>query len=146
MARLGRDRSEEAQSRAGRRSSDRGARRRPNAQRRAAAQARPRSARRRDFATRRVRGPRRAGAWRDRRAGEAPAMTVWELIAAIAACVAVQAFFAASEIAVVSADEVKVRAESEGGSARSHALGALLANRDRLLALTLTSNNVATVL
>ncbi len=73
-------------------------------------------------------------------------MTAWELIAAIAACVAVQAFFAASEIAVVSADEVKVRAESERGSARSHALGALLANRDRLLALTLTSNNVATVL
>lgn len=73
-------------------------------------------------------------------------MTAWELIAAIAACVAVQAFFAASEIAVVSADEVKVRAESERGSARSHALGTLLANRDRLLALTLTSNNVATVL
>ncbi|MFZ0659742.1 MAG: hemolysin family protein [Candidatus Binataceae bacterium] len=73
-------------------------------------------------------------------------MTVWELIAALAACVAVQGFFAASEIAVVSADEVKVRAESERGFARSHALGALLANRDRLLALTLTSNNVATVL
>lgn len=73
-------------------------------------------------------------------------MTLWELIAAIAACVAVQAFFAASEIAVVSADEVKVRAESERGLARSHALGALLAKRDRLLALTLTSNNVATVL
>ena len=89
---------------------------------------------------------RRARARRDRRAGEAHAMTAWELIAAIAACVAVQAFFAASEIAVVSADEVKVRAESERGSARSHALGALLANRDRLLALTLTSNNVATVL
>ncbi|MHB8383122.1 MAG: hemolysin family protein [Candidatus Binataceae bacterium] len=73
-------------------------------------------------------------------------MTAWELIAAIAACVAVQAFFAASEIAVVSADEVKVRAESERGLARSHALGVLLANRDRLLALTLTSNNLATVL
>jgi putative hemolysin len=73
-------------------------------------------------------------------------MTAWQLIAAIAACVTVQAFFAASEIAVVSADEVKVRAESERGSARSHALGTLLANRDRLLALTLTSNNVATVL
>lgn len=73
-------------------------------------------------------------------------MTVVTLIVALAACVAVQAFFAASEIAVVSADEVKVRAESERGQARSHALGALLAKRDRLLALTLTSNNLATVL
>ncbi|HVA77145.1 MAG TPA: hemolysin family protein [Candidatus Binataceae bacterium] len=73
-------------------------------------------------------------------------MTLLGLVAALVACVAVQAFFAASEIAVVSADEVKVRAESERGDSRSHALGALLASRDRLLALTLTSNNIATVL
>ncbi len=73
-------------------------------------------------------------------------MTIAWLIAAIAACVVVQAFFAASEIAVVSADDVKVRAESERGDARARALGALLTNRDRLLALTLTSNNLATVL
>ncbi|MGH7781448.1 MAG: hemolysin family protein [Candidatus Binataceae bacterium] len=73
-------------------------------------------------------------------------MTLVTLIVALVACVAVQAFFAASEIAVVSADEVKVRAESERGETRSHALGALLAKRDRLLALTLTSNNLATVL
>ncbi len=71
-------------------------------------------------------------------------MTLLGLVAALVACVAVQAFFAASEIAVVSADEVKVRAESERGDSRSHALGALLASRDRLLALTLTSNNIAT--
>ncbi|HVA80313.1 MAG TPA: hemolysin family protein [Candidatus Binataceae bacterium] len=72
-------------------------------------------------------------------------MTLAELIAALAACVAVQAFFAAGEIAIVAADEVKVRAESERGAARSRALSALLADRDRLLALTLTSNNLATI-
>ena len=68
------------------------------------------------------------------------------LIAAVAACLLVQAFFAASEIALVSADQLKVRAESERGGAAARALESLLANRDRLLALTLTSNNLATVI
>jgi putative hemolysin len=67
------------------------------------------------------------------------------LITALLGCLLVQAFFAASEIALVSADDLKVRAESEGGNARSRMLGELLANRDRLLALTLTGANVATV-
>jgi CBS domain containing-hemolysin-like protein len=58
----------------------------------------------------------------------------------------VQAFFAASEIALVSADDLKVRAESEGGHHRSRVLDQLLLNRDRLLALTLTGTNLATVL
>jgi len=57
----------------------------------------------------------------------------------------VQAFFAASEIALVSADDLKVRAESEGGHERSRVLDQLLVNRDRLLALTLTGTNLATV-
>jgi CBS domain containing-hemolysin-like protein len=71
-----------------------------------------------------------------------------ELIAisvAIAACIAVQAFFAASEIALVSADELKVRAASERGEEEALLLERLLAGRDRLLALTLTGNNLATV-
>jgi putative hemolysin len=57
----------------------------------------------------------------------------------------VQAFFAASEIALVSADDLKVRAGSEVGHARTRVLGELLAKRDRLLALTLTGTNLATV-
>jgi len=65
---------------------------------------------------------------------------------AVVVCVLLQAFFAASEIALVSADELKVRAESAQGSAESRALEALLARRERLLALTLTSNNLATVI
>jgi putative hemolysin len=69
---------------------------------------------------------------------------VW-LVIALLGCLVVQAFFAASEIALVSADDLKVRAGSEGGHERSRVLNGLLANRDRLLALTLTGTNVATV-
>ncbi|MGB8683213.1 MAG: hemolysin family protein [Candidatus Binatus sp.] len=72
-------------------------------------------------------------------------MTMMWLIVALAGCLVVQAFFAASEIALVSADDLKVRAGSEGGHARSRVLGELLTNRDRLLALTLTGTNLATV-
>jgi len=68
------------------------------------------------------------------------------LVAAVLGCAIVQAFFAASEIALVSADELKVRAESERGGAQARLLDSLLARRDRLLALTLTGTNLATVL
>jgi putative hemolysin len=72
-------------------------------------------------------------------------MTIVWLVVALIGCLMVQAFFAASEIALVSADDLKVRAESEGGHERSRVLDELLSNRDRLLALTLTGTNVATV-
>ncbi|MGO9602674.1 MAG: hemolysin family protein [Candidatus Binataceae bacterium] len=72
-------------------------------------------------------------------------MNLIGLILAIAACIALQAFFAASEIALVSADQLKVRAEGEGGGSRARMLGWLLERRDRLLALTLTTNNLATI-
>ena len=73
-------------------------------------------------------------------------MTIVGLVIALLACLLVQAFFAASEIALVSADDLKVRAESEGGHEDSRVLDQLLINRDRLLALTLTGTNLATVL
>src|ERR1700682_6080369 len=73
-------------------------------------------------------------------------MTIVGLVIALFACLVVQAFFAASEIALVSADDLKVRAESEGGHEDSRVLDQLLINRDRLLALTLTGTNLATVL
>src|SRR5271166_3967427 len=73
-------------------------------------------------------------------------MTIVSLVVAIVGCLVVQAFFAASEIALVSADDLKVRAGSESGHERSRVLGKLLTNRDRLLALTLTGTNVATVI
>ncbi|HUY18508.1 MAG TPA: hemolysin family protein [Candidatus Binataceae bacterium] len=73
-------------------------------------------------------------------------MELAELIAIVAACVIVQAFFAASEIALVAADDVKVRAATARGEKRAPILEALLQRRDRLLALVLTSNNLATVI
>jgi len=68
------------------------------------------------------------------------------LIAAVAACVILQAFFAASEVALVAADELKVRAEHESGIKESRALNSLLEQRDRVVALMLTGNNLATVI
>ncbi|MGH7814009.1 MAG: hemolysin family protein [Candidatus Binataceae bacterium] len=73
-------------------------------------------------------------------------MSIEGIVLVLAACVLVQAFFAAAEIATVSADELKVRAESERGKPAARALGKLLENRDRLLALTLTGSNLATVM
>src|SRR5208282_5712781 len=122
-------------------------RRRQDAQQPGTAQARARAARGREAEAGRVRCHHRARPRRGRRAGEAAAMTitiVW-LAIALAGCLVVQAFFAASEIALVSADDLKVRAGSESGHARSRVLAELLSNRDRLLALTLTGTNVATV-
>jgi putative hemolysin len=72
-------------------------------------------------------------------------MIIGAVVAALIACIAIQAFFAASEIALVSADELKVRAESERGAKRSTVLGRLLESRDRIVALTLTGANLATV-
>lgn len=72
-------------------------------------------------------------------------MKLAELVAIVAACVMVQAFFAASEIALVAADDLKVRAAAARGEKRAPILEVLLQRRDRLLALVLTSNNLATV-
>src|SRR5712692_8579198 len=73
-------------------------------------------------------------------------MDIIVLVIVLFVCLAVQAFFAASEIAVVSADEIKVRAASERGIADAQLLSGLLARRDRLLALILTSTNLTTVI
>ena len=73
-------------------------------------------------------------------------MSLPGLLAAIAACVICQAFFAASEIALVAADEFKVRAEHERGVLYSGVLNRLLEHRDRIVALMLTGSNLATVI
>lgn len=67
------------------------------------------------------------------------------LCLSVLVCVIVQAFSAASEIALVTADEAKLKAEAERGGLRGRAIGRLLERRDRLVALTLTTNNLATV-
>jgi len=73
-------------------------------------------------------------------------LEVAALIALLVVCVTCQAFFAASEIALVAADELKVRAEHESGVKESRALNNLLERRDRVVALMLTGNNLATVI
>lgn len=65
---------------------------------------------------------------------------------AVLACLFVQGASAASEIALVSADEAKIKAETESGGRLAVVLGRVLQNRDRLLALVLTTNNLATVI
>ncbi len=72
-------------------------------------------------------------------------MTLIVPLLAVAACVLVQAFFGASEIALVTADEIKVKAETARGAADARVLAGLLERRDRLLALILTGTNLATV-
>jgi magnesium and cobalt exporter, CNNM family len=73
-------------------------------------------------------------------------MELGALIAAITACLLVQAFFAASEIAMVVTDESKLGAANERDKRESPLLLTLLRRRDRVLALTLTGANLATVI
>lgn len=73
-------------------------------------------------------------------------MRLGGLIAAIAACLLVQAFFAASEVAIVVVDEAKLRPADERAERRSQVLRGLLRRRERLLTLTLTGANLATVI
>ena len=70
-----------------------------------------------------------------------PAVT----LAVVAGCVVLQALFAACEIALVAADDLKVRAEAQRGLPQARALETLLEQRGRMLALTLTCTNLATV-
>lgn len=73
-------------------------------------------------------------------------MQLGEVIGAVAACLLVQSFFAASEIAIVVTDEIKLRTASERGERRAPVLLGLLQRRERILALTLTAVNLATVI
>jgi len=73
-------------------------------------------------------------------------MRLIEVAGIVAACAAVQAFFAASEIALVASDDAKVGAARERGGRRAALLESLIVRRDRLLALVLTTNNLATVI
>ncbi len=72
-------------------------------------------------------------------------MQLGGLVAAIAACLLVQGFFAASEIAIVVTNELKLGAAGQR-AARADLLLALLERRDRILALTLTGANLANVI
>jgi CBS domain containing-hemolysin-like protein len=72
-------------------------------------------------------------------------MTLVVLLPALVACLIVQGFFAASEIALVAADELKIRAGQERGDRAAKALNSLVERRDRIVALILTATNLAAV-
>ena len=72
-------------------------------------------------------------------------MSLAGLAGALIACLAVQIFFNASEIAVVSADELKLKAAVQLGTKSARLLNFMLERRDRLLAAILTGTNLATV-
>jgi magnesium and cobalt exporter, CNNM family len=73
-------------------------------------------------------------------------MQLGAVIAAVAACLLVQAFFAASEIAIVVTDEIKLRTAGEHDGRPANLLLGLLQRRERILALILTAVNLATVI
>ncbi len=73
-------------------------------------------------------------------------MSLVAVIGALLACLAAQMFFSASEIAVVSADELKIKAAAHLGKKSAALLNWLLERRDRLLAAILTGTNLATVI
>ncbi|MGO9055865.1 MAG: hemolysin family protein [Candidatus Binataceae bacterium] len=73
-------------------------------------------------------------------------MTLAVLIGALLACLVAQMFFSASEVAVVSADELKIKAAAHLGEKSAALLNWLLERRDRLLAAILTGTNLATVI
>jgi putative hemolysin len=73
-------------------------------------------------------------------------MTLAVLIIALLACIAAQMFFAASEITVVSADELKIRAAAQLGEKSAASFNLLLERRDRVLAAVLTGTNLSTVI
>ncbi|SRR5579875_315926 len=73
-------------------------------------------------------------------------LRVIKLVVLLSLCLASEALFAASEMALVASDELKLKAQSEAGDRRARRLLELLARRDQLLALTLTGANLSTIL
>jgi CBS domain containing-hemolysin-like protein len=73
-------------------------------------------------------------------------MQLGAVVAAVAACLLVQAFFAASEIAIVVTDEIKLRTAGERSGRPANLLLGMLQRRERILALILTAVNLATVI
>jgi magnesium and cobalt exporter, CNNM family len=70
----------------------------------------------------------------------------WLLMAAGGACIALAAFFAASETAVVFSNKPRLRQLAEAGNGRAEAVLALVEERDRLHATLLVAENFVIVL
>lgn len=67
------------------------------------------------------------------------------MIAALAVCVALSAFFSASETAFTSANRVRLKTMSQGGNKRAELALALAEDFDRLLTTILVGNNIVNI-
>jgi CBS domain containing-hemolysin-like protein len=71
--------------------------------------------------------------------------TSWTFLLLIALCLAVEAFFAGSEVALVSLDRSRIRRRAEAGSAAAGRVLALLERPERLLSTTLIGTSLSVV-
>ena len=70
---------------------------------------------------------------------------IWAMIAALAVCVALSAFFSASETAFTSANRVRLKTMSQSGNKRAELALSLAEDYDRLLTTILVGNNIVNI-
>ncbi len=70
---------------------------------------------------------------------------LWPMIAILAACVALSAFFSASETAFTSCNKVKLKTLGNNGNKRARQAHALAEDYDRLLTTILVGNNIVNI-
>jgi Mg2+/Co2+ transporter CorB len=70
---------------------------------------------------------------------------VWLAVATILLCVALSAFFAASETALTAASRVRMHALEKSGNKRAALVNRLLASRERLIGTTLLGNTLVNI-
>ena len=70
---------------------------------------------------------------------------IWAMIAALAVCVALSAFFSASETAFTSANRVRLKTMSQAGDKRAELALSLAEDYDRLLTTILVGNNIVNI-
>ncbi len=70
---------------------------------------------------------------------------LWLMVAILAVCVALSAFFSASETAFTSANRVKLKAMGQNGDKRAKLAHSLAEDYDRLLTTILVGNNIVNI-
>ena len=70
---------------------------------------------------------------------------IWAMLAALIACVALSAFFSASETAFTSANRVRLKTMSQSGDRRAELALSLAEDYDRLLTTILVGNNIVNI-
>ena len=70
---------------------------------------------------------------------------LWIMIAILVACVALSAFFSASETAFTSANRVKLKTMASNGNKRAKVALNLSENYDRLITTILIGNNIVNI-